>query len=77
VRERRGRPVPGRRGPSGDGSGGPAAAAGQPSAACGPHAALSGTEPPSRDRPKGESAQVARALITMAHASSAQAEESG
>ncbi|MEU9169060.1 M14 family zinc carboxypeptidase [Streptomyces sp. NPDC048420] len=53
-----------------DGSGGPAAAAGQPSVVSGPQAVLFGTEPLFRDHPKGEFAQVGRALFTMAHASS-------
>ena len=53
-----------------DGSGGPAAAAGQASVVSGPSAVLFGTEPLFRDHPKGEFAQVGRALFTMAHASS-------
>jgi hypothetical protein len=53
-----------------DGSGGPAAAAGQASVVSGPNAVLFGTEPLFRDHPKGEFAQVGRALFTMAHASS-------
>ncbi|MFF3940102.1 M14 family zinc carboxypeptidase [Streptomyces phaeofaciens] len=60
-----------------DGSGGPAAAAGRPSVVSGPHAVLFGTEPLFRDHPKGEFPQIAQALITMAHASSGPAEESG
>ncbi|SER88494.1 Zinc carboxypeptidase [Streptomyces sp. yr375] len=48
-----------------DGSGGPAAAAGQPAVVSGPHAVLFGTEPLFRDHPKGEFPQVAQALITM------------
>ncbi|MFF4499613.1 M14 family zinc carboxypeptidase [Streptomyces sp. NPDC001401] len=56
--------------PLDDGSGGPAAAAGQASVVSGPHAVLFGTEPLFRDHPKGEFPQVGRALITMAHASS-------
>ncbi|MGI5454482.1 M14 family zinc carboxypeptidase [Streptomyces sp. CA-249302] len=52
--------------PLGDGSGGPAAAAGRASVVSGPHAVLFGTEPLFRDHPKGEFAQVGRALITMA-----------
>ncbi|GKQ34243.1 hypothetical protein ALMP_07940 [Streptomyces sp. A012304] len=55
-----------------DGSGGPAAAAGQPAVVSGPHAVLFGTEPLFRDHPKGSFPQVAQALITMAHASSGQ-----
>ncbi|WP_053853087.1 M14 family zinc carboxypeptidase [Streptomyces sp. NRRL B-24085] len=53
-----------------DGSGGPAAAAGRASVVSGPQAVLFGTEPLFRDHPKGEFAQVGRALFTMAHASS-------
>ncbi|MDH6570631.1 hypothetical protein M2160_005652 [Streptomyces sp. SAI-117] len=53
-----------------DGSGGPAAAAGRASVVSGPHAVLFGTEPLFRDHPKGEFAQVGRALFTMARASS-------
>lgn len=53
-----------------DGSGGPAAAAGQASVVSGKRAVLFGTEPLFRDHPKGEFAQVGRALFTMAHASS-------
>ncbi|MGW1716144.1 M14 family zinc carboxypeptidase [Streptomyces sp. NPDC002156] len=49
-----------------DGSGGPTAAAGQPSVVSGPGAVLFGTEPLFRDHPKGEFAQVARALFTVA-----------
>ncbi|MEV1063192.1 M14 family zinc carboxypeptidase [Streptomyces sp. NPDC050263] len=60
-----------------DGSGGPAAAAGQPAVVSGPHAVLFGTEPLFRDHPKGEFPQVAQALITMAHASSGLVEENG
>ncbi|WP_327314757.1 M14 family zinc carboxypeptidase [Streptomyces sp. NBC_01235] len=54
--------------PLADGSGGPAAAAGQPAVVSGPHAVLFGTEPLFRDHPKGEFPQVAQALITMAQA---------
>jgi hypothetical protein len=53
-----------------DGSGGPAAAAGQAAVVSGPQAVLFGTEPLFRDHPKGEFAQVGRALFTMARASS-------
>ncbi|CAM5612611.1 hypothetical protein AQI96_14800 [Streptomyces canus] len=53
-----------------DGSGGPAAAARQASVVSGKRAVLFGTEPLFRDHPKGEFAQVGRALFTMAHASS-------
>ncbi|USQ88097.1 peptidase M28 [Streptomyces phaeoluteigriseus] len=60
-----------------DGSGGPAAAAGQPSVVSAPRAVLFGTEPLFRDHPKGEFPQVAQALLTMAHASSGLVEESG
>lgn len=49
-----------------DGTGGPSAAAGQPSVISGPHAVLFGTEPLFRDHPKGEFPQVARALFNMA-----------
>ncbi|PWI18625.1 peptidase M28 [Streptomyces sp. Act143] len=52
--------------PLGDGTGGPSAAAGQPSVISGPHAVLFGTEPLFRDHPKGEFPQVARALFSMA-----------
>ncbi|MBT2674924.1 peptidase M28 [Streptomyces sp. ISL-14] len=62
--------------PSEDGSGGPADAAGQASVISGPQAVLFGTEPLFRDHPKGEFAQVGRALFTMAQASGS-AEESG
>lgn len=62
--------------PSADGSGGPADAAGQASVISGPGAVLFGTEPLFRDHPKGEFAQVGRALFTMALASGAD-EESG
>ncbi|SDO20891.1 Zinc carboxypeptidase [Streptomyces sp. cf386] len=55
--------------PSADGSGGPADAAGQASVVSGPRAVLFGTEPLFRDHPKGEFAQVGRALFTMALAS--------
>lgn len=53
----------------GDGSGGPAAAAGKASVVSGPHAVLFGTEPLFRDHPKGEFAQVARALLSAPTAS--------
>ncbi|MFJ4470887.1 M14 family zinc carboxypeptidase [Streptomyces sp. NPDC089424] len=49
-----------------DGSGGPGAAAGRASVISGPHAVLFGTEPLFRDHPKGEFAQVGRALFTLA-----------
>ena len=62
--------------PSQDGSGGPADAAGQASVISGPRAVLFGTEPLFRDHPKGEFAQVGRALFTMALASGS-GEESG
>lgn len=52
-----------------DGSGGPADAAGQASVVSGPQAVLFGTEPLFRDHPKGEFAQVGRALFSMAQAS--------
>ncbi|MGW6012766.1 M14 family zinc carboxypeptidase [Streptomyces sp. NPDC055210] len=48
-----------------DGSGGPAQAAGRASVVSGPHTVLFGTEPLFRDHPKGEFAQVARALLTV------------
>ncbi|MEV7143760.1 M14 family zinc carboxypeptidase [Streptomyces tauricus] len=48
-----------------DGGGGPAQAAGRASVVSGPHAVLFGTEPLFRDHPKGEFAQVARALLTV------------
>lgn len=51
--------------PFADGSGGPAAAAGRASVVSGPHAVLFGTEPMFRDHPKGEFAQVARALLSV------------
>ncbi|PAZ12185.1 peptidase M28 [Streptomyces sp. SA15] len=63
--------------PSEDGSGGPAQAAGQASVVSGPQAVLFGTEPLFRDHPKGQFAQVARALFTVAPASSGTGEESG
>jgi hypothetical protein len=60
-----------------DGSGGPADAAGQASVVSGPGAVLFGTEPLFRDHPKGEFAQVARALLTVGHARGGSGEESG
>jgi hypothetical protein len=51
-----------------DGSGGPTQAAGQASVVSGSGAVLFGTEPLFRDHPKGEFAQVARALFTVAQA---------
>ncbi|MBT2422592.1 peptidase M28 [Streptomyces sp. ISL-22] len=62
--------------PSEDGSGGPADAAGQAAVVSGPGAVLFGTEPLFRDHPKGEFAQVGRALFAMARASGSD-EESG
>lgn len=62
--------------PSADGSGGPADAAGRASVVSGPRAVLFGTEPLFRDHPKGEFAQVGRALFSMAPASGP-GEESG
>ncbi|NEA61902.1 M14 family zinc carboxypeptidase [Streptomyces sp. SID12488] len=60
-----------------DGSGGPAAAVGQASVVSGPHAVLFGTEPLFRDHPKGEFAQVARALLSVPNATiSTSSEES-
>ncbi|MFE6336709.1 M14 family zinc carboxypeptidase [Streptomyces sp. NPDC057798] len=56
--------------PDEDGSGGPAAAAGRAAVVSGERAVLFGTEPLFRDHPKGEFAQVGRALFTMAHAHS-------
>ncbi len=58
-----------------DGTGGPAAAAGQASVVSGARTVLFGTEPLFRDHPKGEFPQVARALFTVAHSGSV--EESG
>ncbi|MEU3848362.1 M14 family zinc carboxypeptidase [Streptomyces sp. NPDC029554] len=58
-----------------DGSGGPAAAAGRAAVVSGERTVLFGTEPLFRGHPKGEFAQVARALITVAHSGSV--EESG
>ncbi|WP_405581977.1 M14 family zinc carboxypeptidase [Streptomyces sp. NBC_01092] len=55
--------------PSQDGSGGPSAAAGRAAVVSGPRAVLFGTEPLFRDHPKGEFAQVGRALFGMAQAS--------
>ncbi|MFE5815244.1 M14 family zinc carboxypeptidase [Streptomyces sp. NPDC056479] len=55
--------------PSRDGAGGPSDAAGQPAVVSGPRAVLFGTEPLFRDHPKGEFAQVGRALFGMAQAS--------
>ncbi|MFF7067235.1 M14 family zinc carboxypeptidase [Streptomyces pseudovenezuelae] len=52
-----------------DGAGGPAAAAGQAAVVSGPRAVLFGTEPLFRDHPKGEFAQVGRALFTMSASS--------
>lgn len=51
--------------PLDDGTGGPAAAAGQPSVVSGPNAVLFGTEPLFRDHPKGEFPQVGRALLRV------------
>ncbi|UUU21781.1 M14 family zinc carboxypeptidase [Streptomyces sp. DSM 40750] len=51
--------------PLDDGTGGPAAAAGQASVVSGPNAVLFGTEPLFRDHPKGELPQVGRALLTV------------
>ncbi|KUO22460.1 M14 family zinc carboxypeptidase [Streptomyces dysideae] len=62
--------------PAEDGTGGPADAAGQASVVSGAQAVLFGTEPLFRDHPKGEFAQVGRALFSMAQASGAD-EESG
>ncbi|MFC9128499.1 M14 family zinc carboxypeptidase [Streptomyces sp. NPDC057099] len=56
--------------PLGDGTGGPAAAAGQASVVSGGRTVLFGTEPLFRDHPKGEFPQVARALFTVAHSGS-------
>jgi hypothetical protein len=56
--------------PDEDGSGGPADAAGRAAVVSGERAVLFGTEPLFRDHPKGEFAQVGRALFTMAHAHS-------
>nr|WP_202458462.1 M14 family zinc carboxypeptidase [Streptomyces sp. SID5464] len=58
-----------------DGTGGPAAAAGQASVVSGGRTVLFGTEPLFRDHPKGQFPQVARALFTVAHSGSG--EESG
>ncbi|MFE2062423.1 M14 family zinc carboxypeptidase [Streptomyces sp. NPDC059467] len=60
-----------------DGSGGPGAAAGQASVVSGPRAVLFGTEPLFRDHPKGEFAQVGRALFTVGAARGGSVEESG
>ncbi|MFJ8631128.1 M14 family zinc carboxypeptidase [Streptomyces sp. NPDC093568] len=62
--------------PAPDGSGGPADAAGRAAVVSGPRAVLFGTEPLFRDHPKGEFAQVGRALFAMAPASGS-GEESG
>ncbi|MDX2935284.1 M14 family zinc carboxypeptidase [Streptomyces ipomoeae] len=51
--------------PLDDGTGGPRAAAGQPSVISGPNTVLFGTEPLFRDHPKGEFPQVGRALLTV------------
>jgi hypothetical protein len=53
-----------------DGTGGPAQAAGRASVVSGPHAVLFGTEPLFRAHPKGEFAQVARALLTVSRGES-------
>ncbi|MFE0513079.1 M14 family zinc carboxypeptidase [Streptomyces sp. NPDC058964] len=65
--------------PLGDGSGGPRAAAGRASVVSGPHVVLFGTDPLFRDHPKGEFAQLGRALFTAGAgaASSGSVEESG
>jgi hypothetical protein len=60
-----------------NGSGGPEDAAGQASVVSGPGAVLFGTEPLFRDHPKGEFAQVARAVFTVAQARGGTGEESG
>ncbi|KOU57264.1 peptidase M28 [Streptomyces sp. MMG1533] len=60
-----------------DGFGGPAQAAGQASVVSSSGAVLFGTEPLFRDHPKGEFAQVARALFTVANARGGTGEESG
>lgn len=62
--------------PTDEGSGGPADAAGQASVISGPRAVLFGTEPLFRDHPKGEFAQVGRALFAMAQTGGS-GEESG
>ncbi|GGT53031.1 hypothetical protein GCM10010256_07190 [Streptomyces coeruleorubidus] len=67
--------VSGHRRPLRDGTGGPAAAAGQASVVSGARTVLFGTEPLFRDHPEGEFPQVARALFTVAHSGSV--EESG
>ncbi|MGA5900052.1 M14 family zinc carboxypeptidase [Streptomyces venetus] len=54
-----------------DGTGGPAAAAGNASVVSGDRTVLFGTEPLFRDHPKGEFPQVAGALFTVAHSGSA------
>ncbi|MFG1669870.1 M14 family zinc carboxypeptidase [Streptomyces sp. Y7] len=54
--------------PSRDGAGGPADAAGRAAVVSGPGAVLFGTEPLFRDHPKGEFAQVGRALFGTAQA---------
>ncbi|MEV2214784.1 M14 family zinc carboxypeptidase [Streptomyces sp. NPDC050997] len=59
-----------------DGSGGRADAAGRASVVSGPGAVLFGTEPLFRDHPKGEFAQVARALFTVGHVGGGSGEES-
>jgi hypothetical protein len=51
--------------PLADGTGGPAAAAGQASVVSGPHTVLFGTEPLFRDHPKGEFPQMGRALLSV------------
>jgi hypothetical protein len=60
-----------------DGTGGPEDAAGQASVVSGSGVVLFGTEPLFRDHPKGEFAQVARALFTVAQARGGTGEESG
>ncbi|MGC9537642.1 M14 family zinc carboxypeptidase [Streptomyces sp. UG1] len=55
--------------PAEDGLGGPADAAGRAAVVSGPQAVLFGTEPLFRDHPKGEFAQVGRALFSMVQAS--------
>ncbi|ELP70073.1 M14 family zinc carboxypeptidase [Streptomyces turgidiscabies] len=61
--------------PFADGSGGPGAAAGQAAVVSGPHAVLFGTEPLFRDHPKGEFAQVARALLSVPISTSSEESE--
>lgn len=63
--------------PRRDGTGGPAAAAGPSSVVSGPRAVPFGTAPLFRDHPKGEFAQLTRALFAVAAVRGSSVEENG